>query len=512
LTFTLALVLSIYLLALLGVSFASARRVHNEEDYIVAGRRLPLWLAWGTLLATWFGAATVLGAAEAARKEGLRGTILDPFASGCALIVAGLFFAKPLWEMKLLTMADFYGRIYGKRAEVTAGLIMIPGYFGWIGAQYIALAGLQEHYFGIDERAGIVLAAGVILLYTLIGGMWSVTLTDTLQMFVILVTLVILGFVTFSQLGGGSVTDGFNRLITKTDPDRLTLLPQAGTAAAVAWTATWASGVFGNIPGQDLTQRIFASKDSTTAKRACILAGAIYIGFGLLPVGMGLASNILVPNMADDQTILGVLADGFLTPVTASIFIVALVSCIVSTATSAVLAPACILAHNLVGLVPKLERGNELEARKLLIDRLSVLSITLGGVAAAFSGKSILDLLELSLSIVVVTLFVPMVVGLFGKPRGEAAAIAAMIAGFAVWIARESTERFFLPVCKAAEAAGTPYADFIAQTHAAGIAEPFATLLHGFALFPSAISGTAASAAAYFLVARGKQHSRPLRQ
>ena len=416
---TLAIVLSIYLLALLAVSVASARRVHNEEDYIVAGRRLPLWLAWGTLLATWFGAATVLGAAEAARKEGLRGTILDPFASGCALIVAGLFFAKPLWEMKLLTMADFYGRIYGKRAEVTASLIMIPGYFGWIGAQYVALAGLQQHYFGIDERGGILLAAGVILLYTLIGGMWSVTLTDTLQMFVILVALVILGIVTFSHLGGGSVVGGLDRLVAQTDADRLTLLPKAGAAAAVAWTATWASGVFGNIPGQDLTQRIFASKDALTAKRACLLAGGIYVAFGLLPVGMGLASNILAPNMPEDQTILGVLADGFLTPATASIFIVALVSVIVSTATSAVLAPACILAHNLIGLVPKLELGNEREARKLLIDRLCVLSVTLGGVAAAFSGKSILDLLELSLSIVVVTLFVPMVVGLFGKPRAD---------------------------------------------------------------------------------------------
>lgn len=502
---TLAIVLGTYLLALLGVSIASARRVHNEEDYIVAGRRLPLWLAWGTLLATWFGAATVLGAAEAARNEGLRGTILDPFASGCALIVAGLFFAKPLWEMKLLTMADFYGRIYGKRAEVTSGLIMIPGYFGWIGAQYIALAGLQEHYFGIDERAGIVLAATVILLYTLIGGMWSVTLTDTLQMFVILVTLVILGIVTFSRLGGGSVADGFDRLVTQTDPDRLTLLPRAGAAAAVAWTATWASGVFGNIPGQDLTQRIFAAKDSKTARHACILAGTIYIGFGLLPVGMGLASNILMPNMPEDQTILGVLADGFLTPTTASIFIVALVSVIVSTATSAVLAPACILAHNLVG------RFEHLEKRKLLIDRLSVLTITLGGVAAALSGKSILDLLELSLSIVVVTLFVPMVVGMFGRPRGEPAAIAAMIAGFLVWVARESTERFFLPISDAAEAAGTPYADFISQTHAAGLAEPFATLLHGFALFPSAISGTAASAAAYFLVGRWKRKPAKLR-
>ena len=95
-TYLLATVLILYLVALLALSLYANRRVQDEEDYLVAGRRLPLWLAWGTLLATWFGAATVLGAAEAARVEGLRGTILDPFASGVALVLAGLFFARPL--------------------------------------------------------------------------------------------------------------------------------------------------------------------------------------------------------------------------------------------------------------------------------------------------------------------------------------------------------------------------------------------------------------------------------
>jgi len=91
LTALLGTVLGLYLLGILALSLYASRRVRNEEDYIVAGRRLPLGLAWGTLLATWFGAA------EAARLEGVRGTILDPFASGGALIIAGLFFARPLW-------------------------------------------------------------------------------------------------------------------------------------------------------------------------------------------------------------------------------------------------------------------------------------------------------------------------------------------------------------------------------------------------------------------------------
>ncbi|MCA9015785.1 MAG: sodium:solute symporter, partial [Planctomycetaceae bacterium] len=109
-TFWLGILLGAYVLLMVGLGLYAGSRVKDEEDYLVAGRRLPLWLAWGTLLATWFGAATVLGSSEAARSEGVRGTILDPFASGLALIVAGLFFARRVWEMKLLTVGDLFAQ------------------------------------------------------------------------------------------------------------------------------------------------------------------------------------------------------------------------------------------------------------------------------------------------------------------------------------------------------------------------------------------------------------------
>jgi SSS family solute:Na+ symporter len=82
--------IAVYGLFMAGLGVYSSRRVESQEDYLVAGRKLPLWLAWGTLLATWFGAGTIIGASEAAREEGVRGTLLDPFASGLALILAKL--------------------------------------------------------------------------------------------------------------------------------------------------------------------------------------------------------------------------------------------------------------------------------------------------------------------------------------------------------------------------------------------------------------------------------------
>ena len=92
--------------------------IRNAEDFTVAGRRLPLSLAWATLLATWFGAGTLLTQADAVRNEGLSKAALDPWGAGVCLLIAGLFFAKPLWEMKLLTLPDFFRRRFGSAAEL----------------------------------------------------------------------------------------------------------------------------------------------------------------------------------------------------------------------------------------------------------------------------------------------------------------------------------------------------------------------------------------------------------
>ncbi|MDO7688246.1 MAG: sodium:solute symporter, partial [Pirellulales bacterium] len=115
----LAVALCGYILLLLAVSIYASRRVETEADYLVAGRRLPLFLAWGTLIATWFGAATMFAAAAAVREEGLLGVVLDPFACAGTLILAGIFFARPLWNKNIFTMADFYRKTYGPAAELT---------------------------------------------------------------------------------------------------------------------------------------------------------------------------------------------------------------------------------------------------------------------------------------------------------------------------------------------------------------------------------------------------------
>src|SRR5690606_35432603 len=118
-----------------------------------------------------------------------------------------------------------------------------------------------------------------------------------------------------------------------------------------------------------------------------------------------------------------ILSKQFLTPALAGVFVISLTSIIVSTATSAVLSSATLLAHNLCKPLFHTVTG------RLRGERAAVFVITLAGVAMAFSGQRIMGLLELSDSIALVGLFLPLVFGIYGRPRGEAAAIAVIAVG-----------------------------------------------------------------------------------
>ncbi len=415
----------IYVVVIYGLSIVARRQIRNAEDYVVAGRRLPLSLAWATLLATWFGAGTMLAAADEVARGGLHRAALDPFGAGVCLLLAGAFFAQPLWRMKLLTICDFFGRRFGRAAEFTSACILVPSYFGWVAAQLVAVAAMLHLFFQIPMSVGIFLAALVGTGYTLLGGMWSVTLTDALQMGLVAGGLIILCFQGLMQVGHGDFMVGWARLATALPPEDLMPIDVQTLAGFYAWLTAFLIGALGNIPGQDLMQRVFAARSEKVAKYSCYVAGVMYLVLGMAPILLGLVAKSLFPEDFK-RAVLPALAHLFLSPLPLIIFIVALLSAVLSTIDSAILSPAVVLAQNIVLRVfPRLPA--------LPVNYAAVLLVSAASVAIAFSGETAYQLLEDAYAITLVGLFVPLTIGLYSKWGGPASALAAMFVGGGLW-------------------------------------------------------------------------------
>jgi solute:Na+ symporter, SSS family len=426
----LAVTVVAYAALMLAIGWWARGRVESNEDFLVAGRKLPLLLATPTLLATWFGAGTLLTATDEVRAGGLRMAALEPFGAGLCLILAGLLLARKLWRMKLLTLGDFYRRRFGVRAERLSAVLMVPSYFGWIAAQYVALAGMLEISFGLPIPIGLALVAAVGIGYTLLGGMWSVTATDAIQIALVIFGLLMLAWVVLRQLGGPLI--GLERIWAAMPAEKRVVIPHARASELLGWLGVLAVGSLGNLPGQELAQRMFAARDERTAVWACHLSGLGYLSVGLLPLIIGLAADLLVPG-APERSTLTTLAQLFLSPGMAVVFTLVLMSAVLSTIDSAILSPSSVLAQNLAW--PLL--GDRLAARgwtQLRMNRVCVVVIGLGALITAFVGEDAYSLLEEAYALGLVSLLVPLLLGLHAERGQERAAILAMVVGTGSWV------------------------------------------------------------------------------
>lgn len=430
----LAGLLAAYLLVMLSIGVWAKGQIHTSEDYLVAGRKLPLGLAWPTLVATWFGAGTLLTATDEVRHGGLRMAALDPLGAGFCLALAGWWLARPLWNMRLLTLGDFFRIRFGVRTEVCASLMMVPTYFGWIAAQFVALAELFALLFGGPTSLWIAAIAAVGTTYTLLGGMWSVTVTDVVQMAFVVIGLLVLAYEILVALGG-SIGGGFEALLVGLPPEKLVIVPTASASDFVGWLGVLAVGSLGNLPGQDLFQRVFASRSAETAVRACHLSSVTYLGLGLVPLLIGLSADLLVPGNSGRST-LALLSTIFLSPWSGSLLLLAVVSAVFSTIDSAILSPASLLSEN---VLPKILSPKILSPKisSLRLNRYAVLGVAALATATAYLGESAYSMLEDAYALAMVSLLVPLLAGVWSVRGGEGAALASMSTGLILWLVHE---------------------------------------------------------------------------
>lgn len=418
--------IGIYLLATLAIGWWASRRVKTTRDFVIAGRGLPLAMAATALFATWFGSETIMGSSSEFVQGGVLAVIKDPFGASLCLLLVGMFFARPLYKLNILTFNDFFRRRFSRRTEFISAVFMVPSYFGWIAAQLVAMAFVLKTLAGIDIGYGIALCAVIVVFYTYIGGMWAVSVTDFFQSILILVGLLALGWQMYHQVGG------FKPVIAAQPEGFFNILPPADFGSISVYIAAWITVGFGSIPQQDVFQRVMAARTENTAVKAAYLAAALYLVIGAIPLFIGLCGKILYPDMQNDdnQMIIPRMVLEHSGMGLQILFFGALLSAILSTTSGAMLAPATVIGENLIK-----PYFRELSDKSLLrIMRTSVLGVALCSALMAGRDSNIFHLAEQSSSLSLVALFVPLTAGLYWKRASDVGATASVVLGMSVWI------------------------------------------------------------------------------
>lgn len=414
-----------YMAAMLLIGYWSSRQIKNLADFLVAGRRLPFYLATATLFATWFGAGSLMGAAGTAYSEGFLGVISDPFAAGLSLILAGVFYVGFLRRLKLLTITDIFGKYYSKGSEIFASILMVPVYIGWLGAQMVALGYLMHALIGVDPLVGIILGALIVLIYTFAGGMWAVTLTDFVQVLILIAGLFIILPATLSHVGG------LGTLIKSTPKEFWRIIPESpGYYGWMTYFGQWALMGLGCIVGQDLIQRSLASKNEKVAKTSAVTAGVAYVLIGIIPILLGFSGRLLFPNIADPELIIPSLAIKFLSIPMLMLFLGALISAIMSSADSSLLAATSLLTKNIILEIFPHKKNEDF----LPLARWTTIGVAIVSMLVALYVKQIYNLMVNSWATLFVGIFVPVTAALYWKKANKEAAWASMIFGTGTWI------------------------------------------------------------------------------
>ena len=435
-----------YLVVQFAFGMLVSRRIASESDYLLAGRRLGVTLAAFSIFATWFGAETVVGAAGRIYSNGLSGGSADPFGYALCLVVLGVVVAAPLWRRRYTTFGDLFRERYSPGVERLAVLLMVPTSVLWAAAQIRAFGQVVSVSSDLTVSIAITAAAAFVIIYTVAGGLLADVVTDFVQSIGVVVGLVIL-FVLVGNAHGGVAS-----LVGSIDPQRLALFSTTN-ATPLELVEAWAVPVCGSLLAVELLSRILGCKSASTARNATLVGAALYLVVGLIPATIGLVGPSLAPGLEEPEQLVAVLAQQHLSTFLYVMFAGALISAILSTVDSCLLAAASLVSHNLiVPLKPTLT-----DRQKISTARIGVAAFGILAYVIALHAGGIYELVQTASAFGSAGIFVVGMFGLFSRVGGAPSAYAALVAGVVVWAAGEYWLEWSTPYVAALAAALAAY-------------------------------------------------------
>ena len=413
--------LVIYKIVLILIGLWANKRTKSTSDYFLGGRKLGPWVAALSASASSSSAWTLLGVSGAAYLWGLPAIWLFP-ATLSGFMINWFYIAPRLSvhgaKVGAITLTDVLAKDDNgfsiKELRWLASVIILFCFVFYIASQFDAAGQSFQSTFGIDKNISIILGAGIILIYTLLGGFWAVSVSDTIQGIMMALSAIILPIVAVSQAGLGNIVASFSNQSIFSSPSGM-----GGIFALGFIFGTLGIGI--GYPGQPhVVNRFMAIEPGEKVRQGRMIAfgWALIIYPGM--IFLGWAGRILM-DIAGHEQILIVMGNQLLSPVLAGIILAAVLSAIMSTADSQLLVAASSVSHDLKS------SGEEfsLNQTRIVVAVICVISVFM----AIFVDKSIYSRVLFAFSAMGAA-FGPLLIGRMqgGVPKNNA--ISAMAVGF----------------------------------------------------------------------------------
>ncbi|NYH78312.1 high affinity choline transporter 7 [Actinopolyspora biskrensis] len=416
-------------------AFVAARRGGGLGDTMVAGRNMPLWIGVFTMTATWVGGGYISGTAESTFSTGMAWA-QAPWGYALSLLIGGMFFAKKMRRGRFTTMLDPIDIRFGKHV---AGLGSIPAILGevfWTGAILTALGTTFGTIIGLDFTISIVLSAIIAIAYTVVGGMWSVAITDVVQVVLIFIGLIVA--VPFAASAVGGLGEAWSSYPANFDFESYASLfpPLTGwddPGWGHAYWNWWDSGlalVLGGIPWQVYFQRVLSSSSPKNARRLSVGASVMCVLAAIPPVLIGViatAANFQAegaPPLDNPSMVLPYVLRYLLPTGVAALGLGVLAAAVMSSVDSSVLSASSLTGWNVYRRLLSPRAGAD-QVQKVI--RRLIVIIGAAATLMALQASSVYDLWYLASDLIFVMLFPLLVCALFVPWANRIGAVSGFV-------------------------------------------------------------------------------------
>ena len=420
----------VYLVAMLAFGFWGKTRTKDSADFLVAGRRLGPTLYTGTMAAVVLGGASTVGGVGLGYKFGISGMWLV-VAIAVGLLLLSLVFAGRIQRLKVYTVAQMLRLRYGIDATSASGVVMVAYTLMLSVTSTIAYATIFNVLFNTNRTVSVIIGGAIVMLYSSIGGMWSITLTDMVQFVLktIGVFFLLLPF-TWNKAGG---LDG----IRERAGDAVFDLGAIGMPTIITFFVVYSLGM---LIGQDIWQRVFTARSPQVAKWGGTSAAVYCLLYGVAGALIGAAASTFLADVEAKDDVYALIAETILPVGISGLVLAAAVAAMMSTASGALIATATVAKTDVAPMLARIfGRGTQTAdpdaERDVHSDRLYVVVLGIVVIVIAALLNDVVNALTIAYDILVGGLLVPILGGFLWKRATGIGALSAMAAGTAVTLA-----------------------------------------------------------------------------